>query len=1011
MLFLRLLAVLFFAFSPAFTSEKVTLQLNWKHQFEFAGYYAALHKGYYKEAGLDVTIKEADGSFNPIESVLKHKAQYGVGNSDILLYRHKGYEPVLLAVIFQHSSLCLLALESSKIKTPSDLIGKNILIEHNSNEIMGWLKRNAINTKQVNIVNEKYDIQKLIDGKFDAITAYTPIEPYTLQKRGIKYKLFHPVETQIDFYGDNLFTTEKELSEHPARVKAFREASLRGWKYAMSHPVEIARLITKEYRTPEALDALMYEAKAMQELMETDIMEPGYYSEERWRHIAETYAELGMLPQEISFNGFFYKDRAEKYPSWLVDTAYTMAALFIVSVIVIWNFYRLTKRLRANEERYHGMYENAPVVFILWDTDLRILQWNARAESIFGYTKKEILGKKGINILVPPDEQRLINSKFQTMLNSKEDFSSTNKNKTKNGELITCEWINTPLLDADGNIESLVSLAVDVTEKEKILARLKNKEDSFEHMINMAPFPIVITDYTTSELMFANQATAEALKETKSSLLSSLAQDYWYDMTDRELYIKELLKKGYIENFETRFKRKNGEIFWIQMSAVRIVSDNRETAFISFLDIDAKKKLENELKENEQRYRLLAENADDVIWTIDTNGKFTYISPSVERLRGYTPDELINQSISSALTPKSAKSIEEDIKLLLEKKEVRLKHIELEQPRKDGSIIYTEAVITPIKDKNGKLTSILGITRDITERKKLKEELYIKNAAVDFAANGFLITDIDGIVEYINPAFTEITGYTKEDILGKSPHIMSSGQHKDSFWVAFWSTISSGKSWKGELINKNKKGEIYHQLTAVAPVKNEQGEIFKYVSIVQDITKRKETEQKLERLAHYDSLTSLPNRAMFFKKIDALLNGLIGSEGAALMFVDLDGFKDINDTYGHETGDALLAQVSKEINDSLSSDDFAARMGGDEFTVVVKMKQNSKNLESIAQELVDTISKERIINDTKLQVGASIGISIYPQTANDIKTLLSTADQAMYEAKAKGKNRFFIFEG
>lgn len=993
----------------AFGNEKVTLQLNWKHQFEFAGYYAALYKGFYKDAGLDVTIKEADGTVNPIENVLVHKAEYGVGNSDILLYRYKGYEPVLLAVIFQHSPLCLMSLQNGKIKTPSDLVGKKVLIEQNANEIMGWLKRNGLSKKQLTIVNDKYDIGKLINGKIDAITAYTLIEPYTLQKMGVKYKIFYPTDTQIDFYGDNLFTTEKELSEHPNRVAAFREASLKGWKYAMSHPVEIARFIAKEYKNNDDMDSLMYEAKAMQELMETDIIEPGYYTEGRWRHIAETYVELGMLPQDVSFAGFFYKDRIGKYPAWVMNAVYIGSAIFVLFALISWNFYRMNKKIKASEERYHTMYESAPIVFILWDKDLKVMQWNQKAQKVFGYTKEEMLGKKGITILVPTDEQRTINSKFQKMLDTKADFTSLNKNKTKNGDIITCEWINTPIFDINGNIESIVSLAVDVTEKERLLNRLKHKEDSFEHMVNLAPFPVVITDYTIGEIIFANNAAAESVKESKTTILKSKASDYWYDLLDRDVYIKELVKKGHIENYETRFRRKNGEVFWVQMSAVRIINDNRDAAFISFIDITSRRKMEDDLKESERKYRLLAENAYDVIWTIDTEGKFTYISPSVERLRGFTPDELIKKSIQDVLTPKSAKKIQDDIKLLIEHKEVKLQRAELEQPTKNGNTIWTEAIITPIRDKAGKLTSVLGITRDITEQKKLREELYIKNAAVDFAANGFLISDVDGIIEYVNPAFTEITGYKSEEAFGKYPSILRSGYHKDAFWDVFWSAISNGKSWKGEIINKRKDGSIYHQLTAVAPIKNENGEIIKYVSILQDITKRKETEQKLEKLAHYDSLTNLPNRAMFFKKIDQLLSNIQNDEQVALMFIDLDGFKEINDKHGHEIGDHLLGKVSERIDKALASGDFAARMGGDEFTVVIKIKQNDKNVEQIAQTIIECINQDININEITLNVGASIGIALYPQNADSTKSLLSNADQAMYEAKANGKNNFFIF--
>ncbi|MFZ2525038.1 MAG: ABC transporter substrate-binding protein, partial [Candidatus Ferrigenium altingense] len=246
---------------PSHALDSVTLQLKWTHAFQFAGYYAANEQGYYRDAGLDVSIVEALPGVDPVKNVLEGKAEFGVGTSALLLQRKAGQPVVALDVIFQHSPYVLIARQHSATQTVHDLIGKRVMLEPQADELLAYLKKEGIPLSRITQVEHSYDPQDLIDGKIDAIAGYSTNQPYYLDRTRLPYQIYTPRSAGIDFYGDNLFTTEQELKEHPERVQAFRAASLRGWKYAMEHPEKMADLILAKYSQRHTRDYFLFEAR------------------------------------------------------------------------------------------------------------------------------------------------------------------------------------------------------------------------------------------------------------------------------------------------------------------------------------------------------------------------------------------------------------------------------------------------------------------------------------------------------------------------------------------------------------------------------------------------------------------------------------------------------------------------------------------------------------------------------------------------------------------------------
>ena len=341
---------------PAAALEKVTLQLNWKHQFQFAGYYAAIEKGYYREAGFEVRLVEAGEVHDPIEAVLKGQAEFGVGASELALRRGRGEPVVALATILQHSPLVLLAGTNKRIESIHDLAGKRIMLMPHETELYAYLKREGIASYQP--LRHTFDTRDLVDGKTDALSGYVTDEPFVLQQDKFSYAVFSPRSSGIDFYGDTLFTTEKQVRAHPERVAAFREASLRGWRFAMQNPGEIADLILTRYGNRHSRAHLLFEAAEMGRLMQVDLVEIGHMLPGRWQHIAETYAELGMLPGDFSIEGLIWNPKPRVLPAWVVP-GYLAGALFLlVAGVTAWRFMRLNRRL-ADEIAAHKQAEES----------------------------------------------------------------------------------------------------------------------------------------------------------------------------------------------------------------------------------------------------------------------------------------------------------------------------------------------------------------------------------------------------------------------------------------------------------------------------------------------------------------------------------------------------------------------------------------------------------------------------------------------------------------------------
>ncbi|MES9898083.1 MAG: PAS domain S-box protein [Sedimenticola sp.] len=420
----------------------------------------------------------------------------------------------------------------------------------------------------------------------------------------------------------------------------------------------------------------------------------------------------------------------------------------------------------------------------------------------------------------------------------------------------------------------------------------------------------------------------------------------------------------------------------------------------------AKLEAERAVHESSEQLRTITSSAKDAIVMMDPAGCISYWNPAAEKIFDYTTEEALGHSAHHLLAPEKYKgAFEQGIARFLATGDGMAvgKTLELTARRKGNEEFPIEISLSAVQLK-GQWNAI-AIIRDITERKVVETRLHQASTVFDSSHNGVMIVGADTNIVAVNKAFTQITGYSEADILGKTPRILSSGQHDRAFFQSMWSAIAESGSWSGEIYNRRKNGEIYPQWLSISSVNNDAGELTQYVAIFTDLSQLKHSEYELQRYMHYDPLTKLPNRRLLEERLShALERARRRKRGLAVMLLDLDRFKEINESFGMTTGDALIQEVAQRVSARLRKEDTLARLGGDELLVVLEDAGESHHVLEVAHKTLAVLEPSFRIEDNEIFLTASMGISLYPDNADTVASLIGMADTAMYRAKGQGRN-------
>jgi len=330
----------------------------------------------------------------------------------------------------------------------------------------------------------------------------------------------------------------------------------------------------------------------------------------------------------------------------------------------------------------------------------------------------------------------------------------------------------------------------------------------------------------------------------------------------------------------------------------------------------------------------------------------------------------------------------------------------------DGTPYFVEVHGFPLYGEDGKLQFMVEYSVDISERRKMEAKLRRLQSAVQFSANAVVITDIAGVIEYVNPAFTEITGYLPEDVIGKNPKVLKSGEHSAEFYKSMWATILGGTVWRGEFTNRRKDGQLYWEYQTIAPINDEFGRITNFVAVKENVTERRKTQMELERLAVTDPLTGLMNRRGFFVHAEDIFsrtpNPPLGT--LCLIMLDIDFFKKVNDANGHLAGDEVLREVARRLKDALRPNDLIGRCGGEEFIIVLpRLPQNQAAV--VAERLRRSIAEKPVIHDgASISVTISLGVAWKTADTLVLDELVGRADELLYQSKRSGRNQWTIYK-
>ncbi len=550
-----------------------------------------------------------------------------------------------------------------------------------------------------------------------------------------------------------------------------------------------------------------------------------------------------------------------------------------------------------------------------------------------------------------------------------------------------------------------IGLRIDITE-------IKKREASFRLLFDSNPVSMWVFDSETLAFLAVNDAAVKHYGYSREQFLAMTILDI------RPAEEREDARRAAVADDDalrsarswTHLKADGRRIDVMGFSS-SLRYGARAARLAALIDVTEANRAEDELRRTRAFLDTLIENIPVSIVVKNARDlRYVLINRAYESMLGVRQADMLGRSTFDFFPQKEAEMFVVNDRAALQSGEKSVFEAHTLHTRTRGVRFVTSTKVV-ISDPGGNPEYLLTVVDDITERKQAEDKL--RQAATVFASTheGVTITDADGNITAVNPAFCLITGYDEAEVLGKNPRILKSDRHDDDFYRQMWNSIRTDGFWQGEIWNRRKTGEVYPELLTISAVRNDAGAVVNYIGAFTDITKIKQGEMRLQHLAHHDPLTDLPNRLLLLMCLDEAIGKAKrhGRRGAVLL-LDVDRFKNVNDSLGHPTGDRLLMMIAERLRDVVSAPDFVARMGGDEFVVVLNDITFEDNARAVAQKLIEAFQRPFSLSEGhQVYIGASIGISLFPDHAAIANDLIQHADAALYRAKDRGRNTYSFY--
>ena len=1111
-----LILILFSTFLNA--NEKIVLQLKWFHQFQFAGYYAAKEKGFYDEVGLNVEIRQRDLKYNNIDEVINGNAQYGVADSILILYRLKQQPVVIVSPIFQHSPSVFISLKKSNISSVYELNNKDILFYPNDTDGFSLLAMIKKFDLDVNLVRERYkdDYMRLINNEVDVMPAYIANEPFLFKEKGYDVNIINPTNYGFDMYGDMLFTNEDEAKNNPIRVEKFKEATLKGWKYALENKEEIIQLINEKYSKEKSIEHLRYEANAIDSLINKDVTPLGYLDQGRIRYISEMYEYYGLTESKIDLNDFLF-DEISKKDKKLSLSDEEIKYLKDNPILKVHNFDSLPP--------YNFTLNNYPKGFVIDYIQLVGKVLGVKIEFIQNKSLKEsfdMLENNQLDILpniAISDERKktidftnysLVNFQISLGVNKQSDIKSLSDLKNKKVSVVENSFLEDILKKEYPNIK----LYKTKNTEEAIEAVASNKADAVIHNLSTIEYlinknwlsnlkTIVLKDdniqtivplhlgvkkdnlVLKSILEKANQNISE--KDTRNLVDKWLKNSFYEEIKLSQIEHDYLSKNKTINycvnsNFMPIERINNNSVLGITSDYINIFKEKLNINF-NQIEIESTKDGLNKLLTKECDLVTFVQNSDNTNKLVNlSNSHLSFPFVLVTKI-----DKTFISSLNS-LNGKRIAYVDDTYKEILIKAYPQIEFVKVDSLKQGLKKVKNDEFFGLVE-----ILPVVGheIQKDFSNTLKISKEIFnnlpfsmatskdniilndilnklfssISNENKDSINNNwisvnyekmvdyekvliagmvflliiFIIslknrqinninsqmkkyikivdenvltssTDLDGNITYASEAFCEISGYSKDELIGTNHRIIRHSDMKESTYKELWETITSGKTWKGEIKNKKKNGDYYWVKASISPMFDNKGEIISYTAIREDITDKK----IIEEISITDGLTNIYNRRYFDEIFPKIINeAKRKNELVAFVFMDIDHFKQYNDNYGHQKGDEVLINFAACLKQSLHrSSDYTFRLGGEEFAVVYQMETKEKAVEfaNNLRKNIENLKIEHKYSSVSSYITASMGLICKNANEIVIDEIYKQADDLLYQAKRSGRNQVKVNE-
>jgi diguanylate cyclase (GGDEF)-like protein/PAS domain S-box-containing protein len=665
--------------------------------------------------------------------------------------------------------------------------------------------------------------------------------------------------------------------------------------------------------------------------------------------------------------------------------------------------------LRESEAKHRTLFEMANDGIFLQDAT-RFVDCNARGAAMYGLAREEILGRSPADFC--PERQpdgrlsaEVAAEKIDAALAGAPqvfEWRPLRADGTPFDVEITMNRVEM------GGAVYLQAIVRDITERKRTQDALRASEEKLRGLYELSPLGIALTDMQGRYLEF-NEAFRATCGYPESELKAlderTLTPDRYADEEARQFELLE--RSGRHGPYEKEYRRKDGSLVPIRVNGMLVTGAGGKPHIWSIVeDISASQQAAAALKESEARYRRFIDEAPLGI-VITQNGVIRLVNRALMAMVGATVEEIEGQSFLQFVQGADRERVT-DMHRRRMRGEAVPESYECRFVIRSGEERCWRLAVRTIEWDG---TAALAVISDVTELRRAEEKLRLAASVFDSAHDGIVITDAAANVVDVNAAFCRITGYGREEILGKNPRVLKSGHQDRAFYETMWHALSESGHWSGEVWNRRKDGQVYAELLTVSAVPDERGEVGHYVGVLADITPLKEHERELERIAHFDALTGIPNRVLLADRMgQAVAQTLRAGNMMAVCYLDLDGFKPINDEFGHEAGDRLLVEMARRMKECVRGGDTVARIGGDEFVLLLLNVETTNECEAILDRVLDAVAQPVSIDSYALAVTASVGVTLFPPDHADPDTLLRHADQAMYLAKQGGKYVYRFFD-